>query len=144
MTTNEKTFSTVHVPILKNPKILVLGHGRNHRFRCSPVEKEVWFDKSYTCVDIDPDVKPDIVYDLNKFPWSFANDHEYGLIIDASGFALNHFYGHYRTVSGIKFGKELTRILQIGGEFIGCRGGSIYKMMLVDNEKLVYNYHYEI
>ena len=68
-------------------KILVLGHGRDYSkefIRCSYYDKDKWYDADYTCVDIDPECRPDIVADL-RLEWTFAKDNEYDLIIDTTG-----------------------------------------------------------
>jgi hypothetical protein len=68
-------------------KTLVLGHGRKYNLnniRCSSYPVEKWFYDEYTCVDNDPNVKPDIVFDLKK-DWTFCNANEYDLIIDTCG-----------------------------------------------------------
>jgi hypothetical protein len=103
-------------------KILVLGHGREYSkefTRCSFYDIDKWFDSEYTCVDIDPSCKPDIVADL-RYKWDFAKDDEYNLIIDTTGIVLTY------TVKGTLKCKplvehEVMRCLKIGGEFYGRR-----------------------
>jgi len=59
-----------------------------------------------TYVDINPDVKPDIVHDLNKFPYPIANntfDEVYA----------RHIIEHLDDPIG--FMKEMCRVLKVGG-----------------------------
>jgi len=101
-------------------KILVLGHGRDYSkdfIRCSSYDKNKWFDTDYTCVDIDPLCRPDIVADL-RCEWTFAKDNEYDLIIDTTGLALTY---PNRGICKPSVEHEVMRCLTIGGEFYGNR-----------------------
>ena len=106
---------------------LVLGHGRyfaeadlefpdGHYIRCSPIDKRLWLDLPHTSVDFDPEVRPDIVYDLRVLPWAFARDGGYDRIIDTCGLAIDRLY------TTPKFIAELDRVLTPGGTFFGRRG----------------------
>jgi hypothetical protein len=107
---------------------LVLGHGKyyvTHGMRCSPIPLDDWINDSYTSVDCDPDVEPDIVFNLRIDKWTFAKDSEYDRIIDTTGIGL--FTLEYKKDS---FWKEIDRILKPGGTFYGIRGHTITKKPL--------------
>ena len=111
-------------------KILILGHGRNYdtnNIRCSwyPIEK--WFYKHYTCVDINPTINPDIVFDLKK-DWTFCKENEFNLIVDTCGIAFWRT-NDYSTL----FKNKIEKVLNEGGLFYGWQN-TIYQKV---NGKLV-------
>jgi hypothetical protein len=100
-------------------KKLVLGHGKSYvpkEIRCSSLPVEEWCTQPYTSVDMDEEVKPDILYDLRKYPWAFAEDSSYDRVIDTCGLA---FYqkGSYSS----RFLEQVMQILTPGGRFYGFR-----------------------
>lgn len=99
--------------------------------RCSPIPVDKWFEFPYTCVDIDPDIDPDIIYDLDtKIQWNFASDNEYDIIIDTCGIL---FSSRYKTTF---FLKQINRILKPNGFFFG-RKDFIYCKTGDNNKKLL-------
>jgi hypothetical protein len=110
-------------------KILILGHGRNYninniRCSCYPVEK--WFYENYTCVDIDPTINPDIVFDLRK-DWTFCKENEFNLIVDTCGLAF--IRNDYNTI----FKNKIEKVLNENGLFYGFKNKCCQKI----NGKLV-------
>lgn len=98
-------------------KILILGHGRKyakHDIRCSPCDVNSWFYSDYVCVDNDPNLNPDILFDLRN-EWIFAKDNEYDVIIDSSGCALSSSCRSY----SYKLMHSVTRCLNENGTFYG-------------------------
>ena len=106
---------------------LVLGHGRLYAdgeienpesqcIRCSPIDKCSWLNVFHTSVDIDPEVLPDIVYDLFILPWRFAANGQFDRIVDTCGMAIERLYKNDRFIA------ELDRVLITGGMFFGRRG----------------------
>lgn len=106
---------------------LVLGHGSffaegdiafpdSNYIRCSPIDKRAWLDAPHISVDIDPEMRPDIVYDLRVLPWAFAADNAYDRIVDTCGLGLERMYRNRAFVA------ELDRVLAPGGSFFGRRG----------------------
>ena len=96
--------------------ILILGHGRLYKIdeiRCSPIPVENWYVKDYFCIDIEADVSQDLVYDLEKLPWSFISSNTYSIIIDTCGILLKSRYKKER------FTEEIKRILTPDGVFYG-------------------------
>lgn len=109
--------------MVSSSSILILGHGRVYKFdeiRCSPLPVDIWYDKDYYCIDINPDVKPDFVYDLNKLPWSFISSSSYSLVIDTCGILFMSRYKNERFI------QEIKRILTTNGIFYGY-GGFIFQ-----------------
>ncbi len=117
-----------------NGKILVLGHGKYYKkedIRCSPIDKDLWFDKEYTSVDNSTYVEPDILYDLyNKKNiiqnWTFSNENEYDIIIDCGGLAFV-CSGRPKYLIKNSILIEIYRILKINGIFY-TRGGQYHKI----------------
>jgi hypothetical protein len=109
-----------------NVDILILGHGRKYKptyIRCSPIPIEDWYYASYTCVDINPKVHPDIVYDLEKNinNWTFTSSaHKYTLIIDTCGCLFYNGHDYPK-----KFLRQIDRYLNQNGVFYG-RNNYIY------------------
>jgi hypothetical protein len=121
-------------------KTLVLGHGKRYtprerdiskekydalpyknplmEIRCSPLDVNKWYFDEHTSVDIEPEVIPDIVYDLRKRPWSFAESDSYDRVIDTCGIA---FFSPGRKYNE-QFMEEVTRVLKHGGLFYGRDG----------------------
>ena len=98
------------------PKILVLGHGHIFGYqdtRCSPIPPNCWYENDFVCVDINPNHKPDYTHDLRTFPWKFASDNSFNMIIDTTGTILKHLYKKQI------FCNELERILTPDGIFYG-------------------------
>ena len=62
--------------------------------------------KGYINMDIDPDLLPDVVHDLNKFPYPF-DDHAFELV------EADHVLEHLE--SPLRVMKEIHRILRKGG-----------------------------
>ena len=101
-------------------KTLVLGHGRNYSMKdiqCSTFPVDNWYNTEYTCIDIDKDVKPDIVFNLKERNWTFCGKNEYNLIVDTGGLAF------YSSSSGynIFFLQNICKYLQEGGTFYGWK-----------------------
>jgi hypothetical protein len=101
--------------------ILVLGHGKHYvsDTRCSPVPVSQWLKQPHVGVDWDPDIRPDIVYDLREMPWRFAKESAYSSVVDTCGLL---FYGHYYNNRGFRnprFAEEVFRVLCPGGTFEG-------------------------
>lgn len=65
--------------------------------------------KGYINLDFSPQVKPDIIHDLNKFPYPFK-DNEFDLI--ESDHVLEHLENPFEVM------KELYRICNMGGKII--------------------------
>ena len=78
------------------PKLLNLGSGDDYR--------DGWLN-----IDIDSSINPDMVVDLDEYPWPFPSDHF--LQVEA-----RHVFEHVSDPL-VAF-REVTRILQDGGEFI--------------------------
>ena len=102
-------------------KTLILGHGRKYELndiRCSPhsIPVEQWFHNEYTCVDINPKVEPDIVFDLKK-RWTFSQIGEYDLIIDTCGLIFSYTNKYSDTFMG-----NLYSCLNNDGTFYGQNG----------------------
>ena len=104
-----------------NPRrILILGHGRNYTkdyTRCSPINKDLWWDKEYVCVDNDIESGADIIWDLRK-PWNWAPNELYDLVIDTAGIVLQP-YDRKRNETTVK--NEIFKVLKNGGRFYGRR-----------------------
>jgi hypothetical protein len=102
--------------------ILVLGHGKLYeewnRIRNSPIPPSEWLNVEHISVDMDPDMKPDIVHNLDKYPWPFP-DASFDKIIDTTGIALKHRYNNSTFI------KEVRRLLAVEGVFIGQNGFTI-------------------
>ncbi len=123
-------------------KTLVLGHGRYYKtkeeydaipqdkqgyystIRCSPIDINEWYSDEFTSVDMDTGVRPDIVYDLRKRPWTFAKDEYYDRVIDTCGIAFVHFHTY-----DTWFMTEVLRILKPGGRFYGIRNITVTKKL---------------
>jgi hypothetical protein len=105
-------------------KTLILGHGRNYTktdTRNSPCDIDKWYNTKYTCVDIDPNSCPDIVFDLRK-EWTFCSENEYDLIIDTSGLALGGSYnGNRKGYSHYFMTNKILFTLNENGIFYGPR-----------------------
>ena len=106
------------------PKILVLGHGRSYKkddIRCSPIPVDDWYHEDFVCIDFDPDINADIVYDLRKLPWSCIPRNSYSVIIDTCGVVFKILYKKER------FLNEINRILKPNGIFYGSDGYTFVK-----------------
>ena len=123
-------------------KTLVLGHGKayvpreiynkltenqkkTHLFfdmRCSPPEAGSWYLEEYISVDNDERIRPDILYDLRKRPWSFAETESFDRVIDTCGIAFIHFHSY-----DTWFLEQVKNVLKPGGFFYGFRGISFQK-----------------
>ena len=106
--------------------VLILGHGRKYKpidIWCSPIPVEEWYNLSYTCVDNNPDVEPDILYDLqrNLTNWTFACASQYDTIIDTCGCLFSNGSRYNE-----RFLKQTDKLLKINGVFYG-RNNFIYK-----------------
>jgi len=103
---------------------LILGHGEyfniNRDIRCSPIPIEDWINDKYISVDFIPEIKPDILHDLRKYPWPFE-DTSFDKIIDTCGMGLE---GDYKKT---QFITEIKRILKKNGIFIGRKNYIINK-----------------
>jgi hypothetical protein len=119
-------------------KTLVLGHGRYYNIndiRCSPIPLSQWIYNEYISVDIDKNIKPDIVYNLKNIPWKFAKDNSFDRIIDATGIEINTLCSKIDVENLYKFEKsdigkvyysyspkmknEILRVLKENGIFYG-------------------------
>ena len=123
----------------ENANVLILGHGRKYKktdIKCSPILLDEWFEFPYTCVDINPDINPDIVYDLDiKTQWNFANDNEYDIIIDTCGILFSSRYKSFK----YNFINQIKRILKPNGYFFGRNKFVFYKYFKSgdDNKKIL-------
>jgi hypothetical protein len=101
--------------------ILILGHGKRYigDTRCSPILESQWLSQPHVGVDMDPDMKSDIVYDLRDMPWRFSTESAFSCIVDTCGLL---FYGQYFDKKGFRnprFAEEISRVLHPGGTFYG-------------------------
>ncbi len=121
-------------------RTLVLGHGKFYlsdedydrlpkskkdqhaTIRCSPIKIEDWYTQPYICVDIDTYIRPDIVYDLRRRPWVFAENESFDRVIDTCGIAFVRFNFYDKW-----FLDEVLRILKPGGIFYGRGDNRIQK-----------------
>lgn len=123
-------------------KTLVLGHGKAYvtkdkydtlsekekketlflLMRCSPYEAGEWYNQEYTSIDNDTFVKPDILYDLRKRPWTFAESESFDRVIDTCGIAFMHLHTY-----DTWFLEQVKNVLKPGGTFYGFRGYSFVK-----------------
>ena len=97
-------------------KQLLIGCGQNITKKLSlGAEDPVWDD--LTTLDINPNMNPDIVWDLNKTPYSFAEDNTFDEIHAYE--VLEHLgtLGDYKTFF-TQF-EELWRILKPDGLLLG-------------------------
>lgn len=99
--------------------VWVLGHGKLYErtgdwsARCSPIPVREWRTRPYVSIDKQTDVRPDIVWDLERTPWSFAADATAEMIVDTTGLGLERAYKRDN------FRAELLRVLKPGGLFCG-------------------------
>jgi hypothetical protein len=117
---------------------LVLGHSKYYNIndiRCSPIPLSQWIYDEYITVDIDKNIKPDIVYNLKNIPWIFAEDNSFDRIIDATGIEINTLCSKIDVENLYKFEKsdigkvyysyspemknEILRVLKKNGTFYG-------------------------
>ncbi len=112
--------------------ILVLGHGQvyqeKNKFTGCWLAPRHWLSLAHLSVDRNPAVKPNLVYDLQCYPWTFASDASFGTVIDATGTTFFHMltpliiggplpkWGYDR-----EFIDEVQRVLKPGGTFYGAR-----------------------
>lgn len=95
---------------------LILGHGALYgpnSIRCSAVPPERWLHDPFISVDTDADVRPDVVWDLKKYPWPFRNG-VFEEVIDTTGLGL------VQEAQTLRFQSEVLRVLVDGGTFVGC------------------------
>ncbi len=99
---------------------LILGHGKwyskKSNAHCSPIDIDDWFDDEYISVDYDPEMQPDILFNLYEKGWTFAQDDQFDRIIDTTGCCLRHKYTQEYFLC------ELRRILKSNGVFYGWNG----------------------
>jgi len=102
--------------MLQNPKQtmeeLVLGCGRSNRKRMYETGETVYYSKDAVKVDINPDVKPTLVHDLNNMPWPFK-DNSFDVI--HAYHILEHLgsQGDYKAF--LRIFEEIWRILKPNG-----------------------------
>lgn len=92
---------------------LILGHGKVYEetptgIRCSAVPPERWLHEPYICVDVQVQVRPDVVWDLLTYPW-------FEQVIDTTGIGL------VTEAQTLRFQSEVLRVLVDGGTFVGPR-----------------------
>ena len=98
---------------------LVLGHGKFYKKKDiwrSPIDVNEWYNDKHITVDREEYFSPDIVFDLRKRPWNFAEKNSFNRIIDCTGFTLSAGpFGSYKlsTLS------EIYRVLKENGIFYG-------------------------
>ena len=93
---------------------LVLGCGIN-RYK-SLISPEPLDPGTTVTLDINPDAKPDFVWDLNDMPMPMFSDNQFSRIHCYD--VLEHFGRQGDFISFFKFFDEIHRILENGGWFI--------------------------
>jgi SAM-dependent methyltransferase len=123
-------------------KTLVLGHGKRYvpreeydkmsdeeqedyvGIKCVHISISVndWYYDEHISVNIDPEDRPDIVYNLWKTPWTFAESNSYDRIIDTCYALCKPNSNEYRD----DIFDEIMRVLKPDGIVYG-RVSRIYK-----------------
>jgi SAM-dependent methyltransferase len=99
-------------PIAEPRRELLLGCGADHSRRIGVEGRQGWDD--LTTLDVNADHSPDIVHDLNHFPWPIEDDsfdeiHAYEVV--------EHLGTQGDWMAFFDFFTEIHRILKPGGKF---------------------------